>query len=56
MKTIEGNGMLRVRVRFRVKFLLFYSELDQLTRDVKCSLTLLEWKIYEEAMSDEHPP
>ena len=25
-KTIEGNGTLRVRVRVKVKFLLFYSE------------------------------
>ena len=26
MKTIEGIGTLRVRVRVRAKFLLFYSE------------------------------
>ena len=52
-KTIESNGTLRVRVR--VKFLLFYSELAPLTRDVTWFVTLLSRKIFEEAMSDEHP-
>ena len=27
LKTIQGNGTLRVKVRVRVKFLLFHSEL-----------------------------
>ena len=42
-------------VRVRAKFLVFYSELAPLTRDVTCSVTLLRQKVYEEAMSDEHP-
>ena len=43
-----------LRVRVGVKFLLFYSELASLVRDVTCSVTLLGRKIYDEAMSDEH--
>ena len=52
-KTIEDNGTLRARVRVRIKFLLFYSELVPLTRDVTSSLTLLGRIISDEAMSDE---
>ena len=52
-KTIEGNGTLRARVRVRIKFLLFCSELVPLTRDVTSSLTLLGRIISDEAMSDE---
>ena len=39
-----------------VKFLLCHFKLTPLTRDVTCAVTLLGQKIYEEAMSDEHPP
>ena len=52
-KTIEGNRRLRVRVR--VRFLLFYSELAPLTSDVICSRLYLDGEKYEEAMSQEHP-
>ena len=52
---MEGNSNKRLRVRARVRFILFYSELAPLTRDVTCSVTLLGRKKYEEAMSDEHP-
>ena len=45
--------MLRARVRVRIKFLLFYSELVPLTRDVTYSLTLLGRIISDEVMSDE---
>ena len=54
-KKIEGNGKLKVRTRGRVKVLLFYFELAPLTRNVTCAVTLLGRKIYEEAISDEHP-
>ena len=36
-------------------FILFYSELVPLTRDVLSSHTLLGWKKYEDEMSDEQP-
>ena len=36
--------MPRVRVRVRVTFLLFYSELFPLTHDVICSIIYLEGK------------
>ena len=55
MKTVEGNRTLRFRVR--VRFLLFYYELntiDQSTESI--NQNLLGRKKYEEAMSDEHPP
>ena len=54
-KAIEGNSNRRLRFRVRVRFLLFYSELAPLTRGVTCSVTLLGWEKYEEAMSDEPP-
>ena len=52
-KTIEGNRRLRVRVR--VRFLSFYSELAP--TDPWCNMlqTLLGQKLHEEVMSDEHP-
>ena len=55
MKIIEGKRRLRVRgVSVRFRFLLFYYELAQLTRDITCSKLYFEGKRYEEAMSDEH--
>ena len=39
-----------------VRFLLFYSELAPLTRDVTCSRLYFDGKKYEDAMSDKHPP
>ena len=52
-KTIEGNRSVRVRVR--VRFLLFYSEIAP--TDPWCNMfrTLIWRKKYGEAMSDEHP-
>ena len=52
-KTIEGNTRLRVRVR--VRFLLFYSELTP--TDPLCNMLhiLLGRKKCGVAMSDEHP-
>ena len=51
-KAVEGSGRLRVKFRF----ILFYSEFAP--ADLWCNMlqTLLGWKKYEEAMSDEHPP
>ena len=54
-KTIEGNRRLRVRVRVR-GFFYFILNSPPLTYDVTCSVTLLGWKEYQKAMSDEHPP
>ena len=52
LKTIEGNRRLRVKVR--VRFLLFYLELAP--TDPWCNMLqiLLGRKKYEEAMSGEH--
>ena len=55
LKTIQGNGTLRVKVRVMFKFLLFHSELVPTDPCVTCSVTLLERKIYEVTMSDEYP-
>ena len=38
-----------------LSFFYFVLNLPPLTRDVTCSLTLLEREIHEEEMSDEHP-
>ena len=38
-----------------VRFLLFCFYLVSSDRDVTCSVTLFEWKKYEDAMSDERP-
>ena len=56
-KTIECNSSRRLRVRDRVRFLLFYSELAPLTTDPWCNMLRdFTWrKKYEEAMSDKHP-
>ena len=53
-KTIEGNRRLRVSVRARVRFLLFYSEIALTDPWCNMLLTLPGQKKYEEAMSDEH--
>ena len=56
MKKIEGNSYRRLRVRIRVRFLLFDSELTP--TDPQCNMIRdFTWteKKYEEAMSDEHP-
>ena len=55
-KTIEGNSNRKLRVRVRVRFLLFYSELTP--TDPWCNMLRdSTWtEKYEEAMSDEHPP
>ena len=52
-KTIEGNKRFRVRVR--VRFILSYFKLAP--TDPWCNMlqTLLGWKKYQEAMSDEYP-
>ena len=54
-KAIEGNIRIRVTVRVRVRFVLFYSELAP--TDGWCNMhhTLLGRRKYEEAMSDEPP-
>ena len=54
-KTIEGNRRLKVRVRVRGRFLLFYSELAP--TDPSCNMlqTLLGRTKHEETMSDVHP-
>ena len=52
-KKIEGNRRFRVRVK--IKFFLFYSELYQLIRDVTCPKLYLDAKKFEDATSDEHP-
>ena len=36
-------------------FFYFVFILSPVTRDVTCSVTLFEWKKYEDAMSDERP-
>ena len=54
MKTVEGNRTLRFRVR--VRFLLFYYELNTIDQWRNMLQNLLGRKKYEEAMSDEHPP
>ena len=38
-----------------LSFFYFVLNLPPLTRDVTCSLTLLEREIHEEEMSDEYP-
>ena len=54
MKTVEGNRTLRFSVR--VRFLLFYYELNTIDQWRNMLQNLLGRKKYEEAMSDEHPP
>ena len=53
MKNNRSNRRLRVRVR--VSFILFYSELTP--SDPRCNMlqTLLERKKYEEEIPDEQP-
>ena len=53
MKNNRSNRTLRVRVR--VRFILFYSELTP--SDPRCNMlqTLLERKKYEEEIPDEQP-
>ena len=50
------NVNRRLRVRVRVTFLLFYSELAPTNPSCNMLQTLLGRKKYDEAMSDEHPP
>ena len=52
-KTTEGNRRLRVTVR--LDFFYFILNSPPMTRDATCSITLLEQKKYEEAMSGQHP-
>ena len=52
---MKNNRRLRVRVRVR-GFFYFVLNSPPLTYDVTCSVTLLGWKEYQKAMSDEHPP
>ena len=47
---IEGNIRSKVRVKVKVRFILFYSELLP-----PFPLTLFGRKKYEEAISDKHP-
>ena len=54
-KTIEDNRRARVKVRVKVRFLLFYYELAPSDPSFKMLQTLHGRKKYEEAMSDEHP-
>ena len=54
-KTIEDHRRARVKVRVRVRFLLFYYELAHTDPSFNMLQTLLGQKKYEEAMSDEHP-
>ena len=55
-KTIEGNSYARLRVRVRVRFLLFDYELTP--TDPWCNMHRnFTWtEKYDEAMSDKHPP
>ena len=55
-KTIEGNNNRRLRVRVRVRFLLFYSELTP--TDPWCNMLrdFTRTKKYGKAMSNDHPP
>ena len=47
--------MERYGLVLRLSFFYFILNSPSLTRDVTCSVTLLGRKIYEGAMSDEHP-
>ena len=42
-------------VRVRVRFILFYSDLAPLTRDVTCSRFYLDGKSMRKKMSDKQP-
>ena len=48
--------MERERLGLGLSFFYFILNWPPLTRDVTCSVTLLGRKLYEEAISDEHPP